>query len=79
MKTAALLDSDITQLGLSGDFCERCATMNLRTLRAILQLSPGELVQLKGFSYHWLEELSGYLSRHGLLSLLQALPGNNVT
>jgi hypothetical protein len=79
MKPESLLASSVGALGLSEEFCKGCREMGVSTLAEILALSPAQLQASKGFNYLWLAELSDYLSKKGLLSSLQALPGNNVT
>lgn len=76
MSADELLDRPVARLGLSGDFCKKCAVMKLETLREITGLQPEELVSRDGFSYHWLGELADFLGRNGRMDLLQALPGN---
>lgn len=78
MSNEVFLDTTPERLGFSQDFCERCSAMRLTTLKEILQINPEDLVSRNGFSYHWLGELSDYLTKHGLQSLLQRLPGNTL-
>ncbi len=67
----------IAGMGLTADFQERSKRMGFTTLNDICTTPPQELVKKEGFSYRWLEELSGYLVRNGKLDLLQAIPGKN--
>jgi hypothetical protein len=72
-----LLSRTITELGFSEAFIHQSQSMGLVRLKDIGALTPMELTQKAGFSYRWLEELTGYLSQNKLLSLLQPLPGNS--
>jgi hypothetical protein len=77
MVTRELLYAPITRLEFSEEFCRQGKIMGLDTLADILSCTPGELVNKKGFSYSWLEELTAFLNERGLLHLLQSIPGRS--
>jgi hypothetical protein len=73
----AILTTPVQNLGLSESFCTNCERMGFRTLENIVFILPEDLIIKEHFSYTWLEELSIYLDKRGLLYLLQPLPGKN--
>jgi hypothetical protein len=77
MSDQSILTQQISLLNFSNDFILRCSQMGFQTLQEILNVSPSELVSNEHFSYGWLGELSANLNKHGLLQLLQPLPGKN--
>lgn len=63
-------------VGFSPRFVITSKEMGCQTLAEIIECGLSALQQKKEFNYHWLAELSEYLSDKGLLHLLQPLPGN---
>jgi hypothetical protein len=72
-----ILDKSLAEIGFGQQFVEQSRQMGFLTLADILRTSPDILTGCKGFSYHWLSELSQYLGQRGLLHLLQPIPGKN--
>ena len=72
METEQILKMPFDQLGFNNNFCNSCKLMGFNNLEDIFRVTPKQLVSKKGFSYTWLGELSGYLDKKGLLSLLQS-------
>jgi DNA-directed RNA polymerase alpha subunit len=77
MDPLEILSKPITELGLSGPFCEQSKRMGFDKLEDICLILPEQLVKTEGFTYAWLGELIDYLDRHQLLYLLQPIPGKN--
>ena len=75
MATINLLTTPISQLYFSHEFEWQCQEMGFVKLEDILVFSPEELIAKPGFTYHWLGELSDFLTKNDLLYLLQPTPG----
>ena len=76
METEFFLNSPINALPANKQFCEQCALMGFKTIQEIIETGPEKLLSTRGFTYHWLAELSEALNKEGLLHLLQPLPGS---
>jgi hypothetical protein len=72
-----LLTSPLKLIGLSEKFCNCAKIMGFSTLKSIIDCPTNELINKKGFSYGWLEELTSFLIENKLLALLQPIPGKN--
>jgi hypothetical protein len=72
-----LIFKPLHSLGFSDKFMAASKEMEFEKINDILAVAPMELVEKKGFNYNWLGELVTYLSKHGLVYLLQPLPGKN--
>jgi len=77
MPNSALPTDPIAMLPFSAAFKRQCGLMGFGQLEDILMLSPAELISRPGFDYHWLGELSDFLSQRGLGHLLQPIPGRS--
>lgn len=71
------LHTPIKKLSFSESFIERAERMGFATIQQILDTKPEDLFSRGGFSYTWLEELSDWLMKRNLLSLLQPAGGRN--
>ncbi|MGF7073833.1 hypothetical protein [Mucilaginibacter sp. 3215] len=76
MEDQQVLQQSLEVLGLSHRFVVTSKEMGCRTMAEIIECGLPALQQKKEFDYHWLAELSEYLSDKGLLHLLQPLPGS---
>jgi len=76
METAQFLSAAITPETISQSFFDQCQKMNFHKMADILQTEPQVLLNQKGFTYHWLSELSIFLKAKDLLHLLQPIPGS---
>jgi len=71
-----LLTKPFAEFDVSHAFRKQCGEMGFYNLKQIIDTSlPAILIHDK-FSYSWLGELTALLSAHGLLALLQPIPGN---
>jgi hypothetical protein len=77
MEERQLLAEPFGKLGFSPEFCMQAKTMGFDVLEDILVLKPEELLLRPGFSFGWLGELTAFLTRRGLLHLLQPIPGRS--
>jgi hypothetical protein len=75
--TTAIMEQPLTTLEFSEEFLSACKKMGYGTLQEIISDNPEALVKRKGFSYHWLSELSRYLIKIDALHLLQEIRGSN--
>jgi hypothetical protein len=73
---AHFIDRPISELPFSRAFIEQSASMGFQTIAQICGSGAEALVQIPGFSYHWLGELIRYLTERQALHLLQPSPGN---
>jgi len=76
MEIEFFLNSPITALSANEKFGEQCTLMGFKTIQEIIETGPEKLLATRGFTYHWLAELSEALNKEGLLHLLQPLPGS---
>jgi hypothetical protein len=70
-----IIDRPLGELGLSAGFLERCRQMGFTSLRQIITCGAKGLMERPGFNYHWLSELTAFLTQHQLLHLIQPQPG----
>jgi hypothetical protein len=75
MDSEEKINKSFAELGFSRDFCEQSERMGFNSIRDVITITPGEIVEKGDFSYSWLAELSDYLSSKGLFNLLQPIPG----
>ena len=70
----------LKQLGLSDNFIHLCGKMGFEKLTDIIAITPGELINREGFTFHWISELITFMEKNKALHLLQSrLPkGNSV-
>ena len=73
-----ILEKPLTELGFSDEFIELATRMGFRNMAEIVATPPADLLKKQHFSYHWLEELTAWLTKQQLTALLQPLPGNSV-
>jgi hypothetical protein len=76
MEDQQVLQESIEMVGPSPRFVGASKEMGCRRMAEIIECGLPALQQKKEFNYHWLAELSEYLSDKGLLHLLQPLPGS---
>jgi hypothetical protein len=70
-----ILHLPISQLSANPSFCIQCEHMGFYRLKDIVDLPLAKILSREHFSYGWLGELTVLLNEHGLLSLLQPIPG----
>ena len=71
-----LINRPIPSLGLSKDFMERSRLMGYKSIYQIILMEPKEIIAQKAFTYEWLSELTEFMSKQGVLHLLQPLSEN---
>jgi hypothetical protein len=72
-----LLNTPISELGLTENFYLRSKLMGFRILNDIIRTPPEVLVNKTDFNFDWLGELSRFMRMHKLLHILQPIPGSN--
>lgn len=72
-----ILSTPVAEPLFSKDFSEGCRLMGFKTVADIVFTVPAELVNKKGFSYSWLNELIAFLDKYQAIHLLQPMPGKS--
>ena len=68
--SSPILQADYKSLPISPSFKRFFASQEIPTLEKLLERTPKELLQVKGFTEHTLKELIDLLEANGLVELL---------
>ncbi|SDH15581.1 hypothetical protein [Mucilaginibacter gossypii] len=72
-----LLNQPFAALSFSEEFRQKSKKMGFSTIGDIISIGPQVLVRMEHFDYIWLGELTAFLTKHGVLNLLQPSQGNS--
>ena len=72
-----ILTTPLAELDADSIFVAQSSKMGFKSISMILEIQPEKLIEMNGFSYGWLSQLSALLIRHKALHLLQTIPGNS--
>jgi len=72
-----ILSTPLAEPAFTKSFSERCRLMGFKTVADIVFTVPAELINKKGFSYSWLNELIAFLGKNQAIHLLQPMPGKS--
>jgi hypothetical protein len=76
MESPDLQHQSFEALSFSPEFCGQARRMGVKSPEEVIAAGPERLIGNEHFTYSWLAELVGFLSRHESAHILQPIPGS---